>query len=78
MIWQTRVLAQFIAATVPVESEGSVNELLQAANDIGRPRKDTDRTPQGGAEPVGAAAKPIEPKAGSYEAFMATFARAMR
>jgi hypothetical protein len=77
VIWQTRTLAQFIAASVPVEAEGATNELMDAARSVGRAigKKDAAEATN---ELVGAASKPIEPKAGSYEAFMATFARAMR
>lgn len=72
MTWQTKVLATFVAATVPVEKAGDVNPLLEAAKGIGEPPADEDDETT--------ADKPglNEPVVGSYERFMATFGTPQR
>jgi hypothetical protein len=72
MKWQTKVLATFVAATVPVESAGDVSPLLEAAKTIGDPPTDEDDETT--------AAKPgvNEPVVGSYERFMSTFGTPQR
>ncbi len=60
MFWQTRTLASFIAATVPVE--GHDNPLMDAAREIGEPRTEEDAGDRKPAAP--------EPRVGSYEALM--------
>lgn len=66
-MWQTRTLATFIAATVPVEKDGDVSPLLDAAKAIGEPAEDRHMTPSDRPGSVN------EPAAGSYERFMSTF-----
>lgn len=61
MIWQTKTLASFIAATVEFEGE---NLLLAEAMNIGNPVADE------GTEKRTAASEPNE---GSFENFMQTF-----
>jgi hypothetical protein len=60
-------LAVFIAATVPVEKEGAVNPLLEAAKSLGdaedERREDEPQRQQ----------QPAENGNGSFERFMATF-----
>lgn len=64
MFWQTRTLASFIAATVPV-GKGESNPLLDAAREIGEPR--TEDNANGGQQST------AEPRTGSYEALMTMF-----
>ncbi len=74
-------MATFIAATVPVENKGDVNELMESAKRIGLTdeqfeilaRRDADE--KGKAAPGTSKPAVAEPKTGSYEAFMATFGR---
>jgi hypothetical protein len=68
MIWQTRTLAQFVAATVPVENAGDTNELLEQAKQIGQPAEDTDEQ-----HPTAAENPP-----GSFERFMGSMANPRR
>lgn len=63
LFWQTRTLASFIAATVPVE-RGKDNPLMDAAQAIGGPRTE-DGTGEGQLN--------HEPARGSYEALMEAF-----
>ncbi len=69
MIWQTRTLAAFVAATVNGEGE---NQLLTEALNIGvknSTKKDDDSTtPQ----------KRPEPNVGTYERFMSSFGSPQR
>lgn len=69
MTWQTKILATFIAATVPVEKAGDVNPLLEAAQNIGE-KNDEKKTV--------AAKEPGENGIGSYERFMSTFGTPQR
>jgi hypothetical protein len=62
------VLATFIAATVPVESEGDVNPLLEAARSIGE-KTDENTTDPDRPTPT----PPGENNVGSYERFMLSF-----
>lgn len=53
-----------MAATVPIEKAGDVNELLESAKKIGEPPSDEEKE---------AAKQPVnEPAIGSFEKFMAT------
>jgi hypothetical protein len=61
MFWQTRTLASFIAATVPVE-QGKGNPLMDAAHAVGQPHDDK-----------GERTRVNEPRKGSYEALMQAF-----
>lgn len=60
LIWQTKMICRFVAATVPIQP-GTSSALLEAADQIG-------------AEP-GQPERSQEPEVGSYEKFMATFVR---
>lgn len=71
MIWQTRTLATFTAATVPVENAGQANPLLERALAIGQPEESTQSAEH-------SAAVPAEPAQGSFERFMATFGNPKR
>ncbi len=68
LIWQTRTLATFVAATVPVEKEGDASPLLDEAQRIGltdsqaQTQKNTTR----------------EPGTGSFERFMGSFGNPRR
>lgn len=55
----------FIAATVPLEKEGDVNPLLEAAKTVGDPPAKEDDAVK--------AAEPGDNNIGSYERFMMTF-----
>ncbi len=48
-MWQTRTICTFVAATVPVETQGEVSPLLEAAQRIGDPPEDTAERPTGAA-----------------------------
>lgn len=64
-MWQTRVLAVYIAATVPVEKAGDVNPLLESAKKIGVKDDDENETV--------ADRSPKENSNGSFERFMTSF-----
>jgi hypothetical protein len=67
--WQTRTIAQFVAATVPVE-KGKKNGLLDSADKIALDdieRKERDR------EQEALASAPAENAPGSYEALLTGF-----
>lgn len=69
--WQARTVCTFIAATVPMESAGAVNELLEAAKTIGldaRTDEEKDTAP----------AVKGEPAVGTYEKFMMSFGAPQR
>jgi hypothetical protein len=71
MIWQTRTLATFVAATVPVETKGDVSPLMDAALLIG-----VNDTAVVDSEDIPTQTQKVrvaEPNVGSYEAFMTSF-----
>lgn len=68
MKWQTRLICSFVAATVPVEKAGDVNELLENAKKIGEPDDERESQQQG----------PKEPEIGSFERFMSVFGNPAR
>jgi hypothetical protein len=66
----------FIAATVPVEHEGDISPLLDAANEIGNEiRNDTTETPKDTDHPDKHHERTVEAAPGSFEKFMATLGR---
>lgn len=67
MIWQTRTLAAFVAATVNGEGE---NQLLTEALNIGVKTSVKEETPTAQKRP--------EPNEGSYERFMTSFGSPQR
>ena len=67
LIWSTRTISTFVAATVPVETKGDSHPLVDEAQKIG------DGILPGTKRPEEPSTK--EPRAGSFEAFMATFGR---
>lgn len=75
LLWQTRELAIFIAATVPVEKEGDANPLLDAAKRIGEgiisDNESKDKGKDDDYDENGV-------KYNSYEHFMTVFGGAMR
>jgi hypothetical protein len=77
LIWQTRTICTFVAATVPVESEGDDSALLTAARNIGMP-DDTTTGPDEPAERPQPAQTAPEPPVGSYESFMSSMANPSR
>ncbi len=68
MIWQTRTLATFTAATAMTDGE---NPLIEEAQRIGTTGSDADRE-----EPATKAT--AEPNTGSYERFLLTFGNRAR
>lgn len=70
LIWSTRTIATFVAATVPVESAGAKNPLLEHAQSIG-----DGMLPGTQAQGTDAAPSTSEPQAGSFEQFMTMFNR---
>lgn len=74
--WQTRTIAQFIAATVPVEKKGAVNKLAEEASAIrlrienDEHEADTDR-PYDEIFEMGSQTNNNKP--GSYEHLMSRF-----
>lgn len=61
MIWQTRTLATFVAATVPVDNPGESSPLLEQAQAIGEaPSDKNDNADEGNPN-------------GSFERFMGSF-----
>lgn len=68
MSWQTRTLAQFIAATVPVEKAGDTSELLEQASLIAFDKTEAAELKRLANAPPDI--KPKEPRIGSYERLM--------
>jgi hypothetical protein len=74
--WQTKTLAVFIAATVPVEKAGDVNPLLDAAKSIGDPVEENSSTATAkkNTEPFDPEAPPeVDNGDASFERFMTSF-----
>ncbi len=81
MIWQTRTICTFVAATVPVEEKGADNPLLDEALRIGEKANSGDQSPrtavgvrtefdeQGRVREVA----DIDPKNATFESFMGSF-----
>lgn len=64
----------FIAATVPVESEGAVNSLLEAAKSIGEPVEDQPSLPTKSTGPFDPENPPeVDNGNASFERFMTSF-----
>jgi len=78
MTWQTKTLAIFIAATVPVEKAGDVNPLLEVAQNIGEPAENDGEQKTTAArqnKSVNAWEHPelVDNGDASFERFMASF-----
>jgi hypothetical protein len=71
LLWQTRTLATYIAATVPVESKNDTNQLLEMAQRIGLSEEQHAALTATAPETKTPTSK--EPTAGSFEAFMGSF-----
>jgi hypothetical protein len=59
--WQTQVLAQYIAATVPLEKAGDTNPLLESARNMFKDSEESKPPPK------------AEPQVGSFESFVSMF-----
>ncbi len=77
MIWQTRTLATWIAYTIPISDKADQAALVDSAQAIGLTPEQVEARDKRREEFAQDRTKPAEagPSRGSYEAFMAAFAR---
>lgn len=72
MTWQTRTICTYVAASVPVETEGEVSQLLESALKVGLPvKKDEEKQVEAWTPDQPSEAR--EPKQASFERFMGSF-----
>ncbi len=93
-MWQTRTICTFVAATVPVETEGEISPLLEQAQRIGDPPDEATGQQTGGSparsgQAAGLSTETdeegrvrhvaaVDPNPGTFERFMGSFGTPQR